>query len=106
MTVQMIHFTAKETEVADIDDAIEALMASIEEAQPAGTRYAWCKLPDGVTFVGVLELKDGVDNPLFGIETARAFQQNLGSWAVGEPPAPQLLDVVGSYHLFEASRGA
>lgn len=106
MTVQIVQFTAKEADVVDIDAAIEALMASIEQAQPAGTRYAWAKLADGVTFVGVLELEDGVDNPLLGMETARTFQRNLGNWAVGEPPAPQRLDVVCSYHLFEDSRRA
>jgi hypothetical protein len=43
---------------------------------------------------------DGTDNPLPGIAAGKEFQHNLKSWVVGEPPTPQPVKVVGSYHLF------
>ncbi|MQA86606.1 MAG: hypothetical protein GEV03_18730 [Streptosporangiales bacterium] len=101
MSVQMLRFTANKANVADIEAAVEVMVAAIQEAQPTGTRYALCKLPDGVTFVGFLELEDGMDNPLPGIAAAGEFQQNLKNWVVGEPPAPEQLEVVGSYKLFQ-----
>jgi hypothetical protein len=101
VTVLMVRYQVREESVADVEALIEEAMAAIEKAQPAGVRYAMGKLPDGVTFVGVLELEDGVDNPLPGIPAARELQQSLPAVVVGEPPVPQPVQVVGSYRLFE-----
>jgi hypothetical protein len=101
MTVLMVNYKVREASVAQVEGGIEQMMAAIEHAQPKGIRYALCKLPDGVSFVGILELDDGAENPLPGIAAARSFQGNLADWVVGEPPAPQPLTVVGSYGLFD-----
>lgn len=99
MTVQMVRFTTDKANVVEVEKAIDSMMAAIDEAQPAGTRYAATRLADGVTFVLILELAGGVDNPLPAIPAARAFQQQLPTWAT-EAPAPQPLTVLGSYRLF------
>jgi len=101
VTVLMVRYKVQEESVAEVEAAIQKMITAIEQEQPIGVRYALCKLPDGVTFVGVLELEDGVDNPLPGITAAREFQGNLENWVVGQPPAPQELEVVGSYKLFK-----
>jgi hypothetical protein len=101
MTVLVVSYRVREESVADVEAAIDEMMAAIEEAQPEGIRYALGKLPDGVSFVGVLELEDGVENPLPGIPAARELQQGLADWVVGDPPVPQPLQVAGSYGLFE-----
>lgn len=101
MTVQMVRFTATEAVVAEIEAAIESMFAAIDDARPPGTRYAATKLADGVTFVLILDLDDGVENPLPAIAAARAFQLQMPEWAT-EPPAPQPLTVLGSYGLFES----
>lgn len=100
MTVLMVRYEVEKESVADVEAGIETMMAAIDQARPAGIRYALCKLPDGVTFVGVLALDDGVDNPLPGIAAARRFQEDLRSWVVGAPPTPEPLDVIGAYQLF------
>jgi hypothetical protein len=100
VTVLMVRYQVREESVADVEAAIEKAFAAIEAEQPAGIRYAMGTLPDGVTFVGVLELEDGVDNPLPGIPAARALQQSLPGLVVGEPPVPQPVQVLGSYRLF------
>ena len=100
MTVLMMRYQAREESVAEVEARIEKAFAAIEAEQPAGMRYAMGKLPDGVTFVGVLELEDGVDNPLPGIPAARELQQSLPGLVVGEPPVPQPVHVLGSYGLF------
>ena len=100
MTVLMVRYEVDEEHVADVEAAIAATMAAIEHERPAGMRYALGKLPDGVTFVGVLALDDGVDNPLPGIPAARRLQQDLARWVVGPRPVPEPLDVVGAYRLF------
>lgn len=52
-------------------------------------------------FVALLELEEGVENPLPSIPECREFRERLPSW-VAEPPAPQELEVVAAYGLFEA----
>jgi hypothetical protein len=95
MTVQMVRFTTTEDHVADVEAGIDAMIAAIGRAQPPGRRYAACKERDGVTFILLLELADGVENPLPAIPEARAFQQQMPTWAA-TPPAPAPLAVVGS----------
>jgi hypothetical protein len=75
------------------------MFAAIEAAQPDGVRYASCRLPDGVTFVALLALDAGIDNPLEAIDEFRAFQARLKSWLT-EPPNAEPLQVIGSYRLF------
>lgn len=100
MTVLMLQYQVQDAHVTDVERGIREVMSAIAREQPAGVRYAMCRLPDGVTFVGLLELDDGVGNPLPGIAEASAFQQHLGTWVVAGPPVPQPLEVVGSYGLF------
>jgi hypothetical protein len=100
VTVLMVRYQVREESVAEVEAGIEKVMAAVEAEQPAGVRYAMGRLPDGVTFVGVLELEDGVDNPLPGIPAARELQQRLPGLVVGEPPVPQPVQVVGAYRLF------
>jgi hypothetical protein len=96
MSVQIVRFTADTTDVPDIEHAIEAMVAAIHRVRPSGTRFTSWKLADGVTFLNVLELAEGVENPLPGIPECRAFQQQLPRWAT-EPPSPQPVSVVGTY---------
>ena len=102
MTVLMVQYEVAQEHVADVEAEIGAVIAALDEAQPAGVRYALGRLPDGVTFVGLLELADGVENPLPGLPAARAFQQRLAGRVVGDPPVPRPLDVVGDHRLFGA----
>ena len=52
--------------------------------------------PYGETFVALLELEEGVDNPLPGIAAAEEFRENLRNWVV-EPRTWEELEVGGSY---------
>jgi hypothetical protein len=100
MTVLQVRYTVRQECVADVESGVQEIVTALESEQPQGIRYALCKLPDGVSFMGLLTLEDGIDNPLPGIAAGREFQHNLKSWVVGEPPTPQPAKVVGSYRLF------
>jgi hypothetical protein len=100
MTVLIVRYEVREEAMVEVEAGMAEVMAAVERHRPAGVRDAVGKLADGVTFVGVLELADGVDNPLPALAAARAFQQDLAGWvASAAPPAPQRLDLVGSYGL-------
>lgn len=99
MTVLLVQSKVKADAVAEVDAAIRRMFDAIEHAQPDGVRYASCKLSDGVTYVALLQVDDGVDNPLPALAEFRDFQERLKAW-VAEPPKPDQMTVVGSYHLF------
>jgi hypothetical protein len=99
MTVLVVQYKVKEDSVAEVEAGIDRMMAAIETEQPTGIRYALGKLPDGLTFLGVVELQDGVENPLPSIPAAREFQLKLRDWVDGEPPTPAPLHVLGAYGL-------
>lgn len=98
MTLQMVRFTTTDANVAEIETAIESMIAAINEAQPPGTRYTAGKLDNGLTFLLILELADAVENPLPSIPEARAFQQRMPTWTT-EATTPQSVTVLGSYGL-------
>jgi hypothetical protein len=59
------------------------MLAAVERENPEGIRFTSCKLPDGETFVNLLELEEGVDNPLPGIAAAEEFHYSATVAAFG-----------------------
>ena len=98
MSVMMVRAKVKPESVDEVEASAKKMFAAIDRAQPQGVRYASSRLPDGVTFVALLELERN-DNPLPTLPEFRAFQESLRGW-VTEPPTAESLTVVGSYRLF------
>ena len=99
MKVLMVRSKVKAEHVAAIEAAGERLFAALQQTQPQGMRYTTCRLPDGVTYVNLIAIDDGVDNPLLALPEARAFQEGLKNW-LAEPPTSEQLTVFGSYRFF------
>jgi quinol monooxygenase YgiN len=99
MSIRMVRAKVRADKVADLEKAAGEMFAAIEAAKPGGVRYASCKLPDGETFVILLELDDDEDNPLVAVPAFRDFQDNIRNW-IAEPPVAEQLTPVGSYRLF------
>jgi quinol monooxygenase YgiN len=99
MSVRMVHAKIKPGKTAELEKATQEMFAAIEAAQPHGVRYASCKLPDGETYVILLELDDDEDNPLLAIPAFNAVQDSVRNW-IAEPPVVEQLTPVGSYRLF------
>lgn len=102
MSVFVVRSRVKLDSVPDVEAGVEKMISALEEAAPSGVRYAYSKLSDGVTFLALLELSDGTENPMPGIAACREFQHNLNTRWIDQPhpPAPEPLEVVGSYGLF------
>ena len=96
MRMITVRSKVKKESVAKVEAAIEKMLSAIQQERPKGMCFTSCKLPDGETFVNLLELEDGVENPLPGIAAAEDFRENRKSWVV-EPPIREELEVVGSY---------
>lgn len=86
--------------VAQTEAAAEKLFAQLAQAGPTNVRYASGKLPDGVTFVALLQLDDPDANPLAELPSFAEFQKALEQWRA-EPAVVQPLTLVGSYRLFD-----
>ena len=99
MSVQMVQAKIKAESVTDVQAAAKNTFAAINAAQPEGIRYASCLLPDGETFVALLQVDDGVENPLPGLPEFREFIEGVEA-SRAEPPNVQPLTVIGSYRLF------
>ena len=99
MSVQMVQAKIKAESVTDVQAAAKNMFAAINAAQPEGIRYATLLLPDGETFVALLQVDDGVENPLPGLPELRELQEGLKG-SLAEPPNSQPLTVIGSYRLF------
>lgn len=99
MTILMVTSKVKEENVADAEAAVDKLFRALEEAQPAGVRYAVTKFSDGVTIVAFLELGPGQEHPLQTLPAYTELLESFGPWRA-EPPAVEHMTVLGSFHLF------
>jgi hypothetical protein len=99
MSVMMFQAKVKVESVAELEAAARTVFSAVEQVQPKGMRYAAAKLSDGVTFVILLGLEEGLENPLNKIPAYREFLGRLKDWLV-EPAIQEQLTVVGSYNLF------
>ena len=99
MSVLMAQAKIKAESVTDVQAATKKMFAAINAAHPEGIRYASVLLPDGETFVALLQVDDGAENPIPGLPEFRELQERVeGSRA--EPASVQPLKVIGSYRLF------
>jgi hypothetical protein len=99
MSVMMLRAAVEPESVADVEAAVTTMFSAIEEARSEGDRYASCRLVHEATFVILLQLADGIENPLLAVTKFKEFQANLQNW-LAEPPVPEQLTVIGSYNLF------
>jgi hypothetical protein len=99
MSVQMVQAKIKAESVSDVQAAAKKMFAALNDAQPEGIRYASSLLPDGETFVALVQVDDGAENPLPGLPEFREFLERVEA-SRAEPPNAQPLTVIGSYRLF------
>jgi hypothetical protein len=99
MSVHMVQSKIKPDSVAGVRTATKKMFAAVDAAQPEGIQYASCLLPDGETFVALLQIDDGVENPLPGFPEFQELLEGVET-SRAEPPDVQPLTVIGSYRLF------
>jgi hypothetical protein len=99
MSILTVRAKVKEEHVTEAEAAVKRMFAAIEREGLEGIRYASIKLADGVTFLALLEVEEGVENPLAGLPEAQEFYERLPGW-YAEPPDVGPGTLVGSYRLF------
>jgi hypothetical protein len=99
MSVHMVQAKVKPERVTDVQAAARKMFAAIDAAQPEGIRYASSLLPDGETFLALLQLDDGVENPLPAFPEFQEFLAGVEA-SRAEPADVTPLTVIGSYRMF------
>lgn len=101
MSIMMVRSRVKPEHVAEADAAARELFSALEQARLEGIHYASCKLSDGVTYVILLEIEEGFEDPRQALPAFQEFQSRIPGW-LAEPPTLEPLTIVGSYNLFGA----
>jgi hypothetical protein len=96
MKLMTIRTTVKPEHVDDVEREIGGFFAALQREQPDGIRYTSGRLANSTTYLTVLELDDGVENPLPQLPEFGQFQAHIRDWAAGPPTAEQL-DVIATY---------
>jgi hypothetical protein len=99
MSVQMAQAKLKTHNVSDVRAAAQKLFAALDVAQPEGVRYAWVLLGDGETFAALVQVDEGVDNPIPALPEFQELQESVAG-SLAEAAEVQPLTVIGSYRLF------
>ena len=103
MSVMLLHQNVKDGDVERAEAAAHELFAALARVRPEGIRYASTRVVDSSTFVALLELSDGGEDPRLAIPEFAQFLEQLEDLVDG-PPVIEQLEVVGSYKLFGAER--
>ncbi|MCV7103398.1 hypothetical protein [Mycobacterium palustre] len=105
MPALIVRYEVVPEHVDDIVEAVEVAFAAANERQPEGIRWTYWQGPGDTEFGAILELADGVENPLPGIAAARGVQEAIAKAVAGEPPTPKHVTVIGSYGPGRSSAG-
>lgn len=100
MPVFVLSYQVSDEGVAEVAEAVEKAFAAVNAQRPEGVRYAYLRRAGSGEFVALLELAEGVENPLPGIAEARELQATVARWAAGPAPAPRPFEVLGDYGVF------
>jgi len=103
MSVTMLRQKVRDETVEEAEAAVHELFATLDRLRPEGIRYASTRVAGSSTFVILVELADGIEDPRPAIPEFARFLERLKDWVDG-PPVIEELDVVGSYNLFDAQR--
>jgi hypothetical protein len=101
----MTRTKVKPEAAAAVEAAGRRLFAALEQVGPGNVRCVSSKLSDGVTFVTLLHVDDGTENPLPALPAFRELQELLRDSMV-EPPVAGPATVVGDYRLLAPRRGS
>jgi len=99
MPVLMVRYQVAEQGVAEVTQAVQTAFEAVRAQRPKGLRFSYFHRAGSTEFIALVELDEGIENPLFGIEAARALQATVARWAVGEPPKPQAVERIGAYGI-------
>jgi hypothetical protein len=94
---RIVRYRVKPEHVAENERLVWAVYEELDRDRPPGLRYLTIRESDGVSFIHVafVDTTDG-KNPLTTVAAFKAFQADVKN-RCDIPPAPNDVEVVGSY---------
>jgi hypothetical protein len=77
MSVMVVRQQVKDGSVEEAEERVRDLFATLDRVRPEGVRYASTRVVDSSTFVILLELADGIEDPRPGIPEYLGFLAQL-----------------------------
>jgi hypothetical protein len=100
MKVTVVRYKVKADRAQENVDLISAVFAELKEKSPPGLSYASFKLDDGVSFLHIAAVGDGVEsNPLPQMEAFKRFVADIKE-RCEEPPVATSASVIGAFNVF------
>jgi hypothetical protein len=94
---RMIRYTVKPDRAEENAGYVERVFGALARERPAGVRYSVSRLDDGVSFVHLVEIEDGLpNNPLRALPEFEAFLAGIND-RCAEQPVTVTLNRVGAY---------
>lgn len=100
-TAHMVRYTVKPDEAAHDEQLVRAVFAELDDARPAGLRYATFRLADGVTFIHLIAHDRTEHGPAPRLQALRDLHAGIRA-RCDEAPIRVELTEIGSYRLFTA----
>lgn len=100
MNVTIVRYKVKADRAQENIDHISAVFAELKAKAPPGLHYASFNLEDGVSFVHIAALDDGMEgNPLPQMDAFKRFVADIKE-RCEEPPAATPASLVGAFNVF------
>ena len=98
--MHMVRYRVKPDQAAHNEELIRAVLAELEEVEPAGLRYAAFK-HDDVSFIHLIS-NDATDghSPARDLHALKAFHEGLRE-RCEDAPVRTALTAIGSYRVFD-----
>jgi hypothetical protein len=100
VTRQTVRFNMKDKHGKEFESAANGITKALREAAFCGIRYTMCKSNDGITFVGILHLSEGMENPLPTLAEGKTFLKGLETW-LASPLERLLWEYIAEFSGFE-----
>lgn len=97
MSTLLLRYHVAESDVQTVVRAVQEAFRGLEKEHPKGLRFTYYHVAQTAEFVGLVELDDGIPNPLPTLEAARQLKATVDRVALGTPPVPVPLEVIGKY---------
>ncbi len=100
MRTVIVRYKVKAQQAEENVRFVEAVFAELQQAAPAGLKYASFVAEDGLSFVHVACFAEGTKNPLPPMDSFQAFQAELLDRCEEGPDVIPMKNV-GSFNFFD-----
>jgi hypothetical protein len=85
VTIQTVRFNVKDKHGKEFESAANGITRALRKAAICGIRHTMCRSNDETTFLGILQLSEGMENPLPTLAEGKISLNGLETWLASPP---------------------